>query len=531
MKSTSKQIQEFVEFFRQHKDMKTSSEYLKHLDEFERQYSCEESLRWYTKDSFVYRMLNKALRVQNIDLLFLFRFFIRDLAHELKSNQWTSPGSVYRGQALSKTELNRLEKSIGKLISINSFLSTTLYPDVASIYIGNSPGCEKVLLKIDFDPTLTGIKPFADITLISEFPQEGEVLFMLGAIFQIQNVYLSHDDIWIIQLSLCGEHDQALESIFRFLRNESNRCELDLLAFGNVLHDMGQFEQARNYYNRCLKLLPSNDHMWRAYCLYLLGLIATEDGEDKTALDLFDRSLTIRKQVLQPSDPSIADTFTAIARVHFINYDFDSALKSYEQALVIFQQAFTEDDLTSAMGYTNIGVVCRVQKKYSQALECHRKAFSIRTKHLPADHFRFGTTYNNMGEVYHDLDEYDNALKYYEMALEVYTKSLPSQHIDIAITLANRGDIYEKQGDLQEALALYKKALGICRSVWRIKNSQLKQIEQMIANADNQSLSFRTIWIELFRPFKCIASLDPRSSYREALCTNSCFSSSSIIKK
>lgn len=175
------------------------------------------------------------------------------------------------------------------------------------------------------------------------------------------------------------------------------------------------------------------------------------------------------------------------------------------------------------MGYTNLGVVCRIQQKYSQSLDYHQKAFRIRQKHLPPDHFRFGTSYNNMGEVYHDRDEYDLALKYYDMALEVYSKSLPSRHVDIAIVLANKGDIYEKKGDLHEALVLYKKALSICRYIWPTKNSQLLQIEHMMGKAENAKetnldpLPFRTIWIRLFRSFKCIASHDPRSAYRESL--------------
>ncbi len=521
MQSTSKEIEEFVRFFRDHKDCKDCNTYLKHLEEFQNEYSSEKSLSWYTKDSFIYRMLNKALRVQNIDILFLFRFFIRDLAEELKANQWLSPGSVYRGQMLSKPELKTLKQSVGKLISINSFLSTTLYREVANTYIGNMPDFEKVIFKIDFDPMIDGIKPFADITLISEYPQEGEILFMLGSIFQIHNVDCDEDGTWIIQMNLCSDHDQVLKSIFHYLRKESKRCELDLLAFGNVLHDMGEFEQAKNYYKRCLELLPSDDHVWKPYCYYLLGLIATTKGEDKYALDLLDKSLVIRRQTLQSSDPSIADTFTAIARVHYIDDKFELALELYKKALIIFQQAFTDDDLTSAMGYTNMGVVCSAQQKYFEALDYHLKALAIRQKHLPSDHFRFGTSYNNMGEVYQGLGQYDMALKYYEMALETYRKSLPSRHIDIAILLMNKGLIYEKKAGLQKALPLYKEAFGICRHILSVENPHFVEIERIIAKAEKTkemdlSQSFGTTWIKLFRPFKCIASLDPRTSYREA---------------
>jgi tetratricopeptide (TPR) repeat protein len=526
MKSTSKEIDEFVQFCRDHNDCKDNETYLKLLEEFRKEYSSDKSLWWYTRDSFVYRMLNKALREQNIDVLFAFRFLIRDLAQQLRANQLLASGSVYRGQSLSKYELNRLKESSGKLISINSFLSTTLYREVATIFLRREPDLEQVLFKIDFDPMIDGVKPFADITLISDFPQEGEMLFMLGSIFRIDGVHEGEDGIWTIQLNLCGDNDQDLKPIFQYLRQESNRCELDLLAFGNVLHDMCEFEQAKIYYNRCLKLLPSNDHVWKAYCYYLQALIATENGENECALHLFKESLFIRARILHPLDPSLGDTYSAIARVYYINCDFEKALEFYKNALFIFHQAFGEDGLASAMTNTNMGVTCKAQQKYSQARDYQEKALAIRQKHLPLGHFRFGTSYNNIGEVYQGLKQYETAMKYYDLAFEVYKKSLPLRHVDHAILLVNKALIYEKMVNLQEALSFHKKALGICCYIWRKENSQLQRIKCIIENTEytktmNLFESLETIWIELFRPFKCIASLDPRTLYREThqLCT------------
>ena len=95
------------------------------VHEFENEYSSDKALWWYTRDSFLYKMLNKALRVQNIDLLFLFRFVIGDIYQQLKQNQCQSPVRVYRGQVISNDELNTLQQSIGEFISINSFFSTS----------------------------------------------------------------------------------------------------------------------------------------------------------------------------------------------------------------------------------------------------------------------------------------------------------------------------------------------------------------------------------------------------------------------
>ncbi|CAF4263671.1 unnamed protein product [Rotaria socialis] len=79
---------------------------------FERSYQSRKALWWYTRNTFVYKMLNKALRIQNTELLLLFRFVIRDIRQLLEKNQCQEPIKVYRYQTISTQELVNLEKSI-----------------------------------------------------------------------------------------------------------------------------------------------------------------------------------------------------------------------------------------------------------------------------------------------------------------------------------------------------------------------------------------------------------------------------------
>lgn len=62
---------------------------MEQIVEFERTYTLNDAIRWYTRDTFVYRLLNKALRTQNILVIFKFRTIIQDiywqLEHEYRS--------------------------------------------------------------------------------------------------------------------------------------------------------------------------------------------------------------------------------------------------------------------------------------------------------------------------------------------------------------------------------------------------------------------------------------------------------------
>lgn len=54
------------------------------IDEFEREYQPDKAIWWYTRNSFIYKMVNMALRTMNIVIIWKFRFFIQDLYHQLK---------------------------------------------------------------------------------------------------------------------------------------------------------------------------------------------------------------------------------------------------------------------------------------------------------------------------------------------------------------------------------------------------------------------------------------------------------------
>jgi hypothetical protein len=53
------------------------------IDDFEKNYHADKAINWYSRNSFVYRLLNKALRTQNLVIIFKFRHFIRDVYKQL----------------------------------------------------------------------------------------------------------------------------------------------------------------------------------------------------------------------------------------------------------------------------------------------------------------------------------------------------------------------------------------------------------------------------------------------------------------
>ncbi|CAF4578079.1 unnamed protein product, partial [Rotaria socialis] len=215
--------------------------------------------------------MNKALRVRNTELIFLFRTVIRDIYEQLVVHQCQKRVIVYRGQILSKVEYKNLRKSsCGSMISLNSFLSTSLNRRIAERFVQqNMHLCASgdhvvVIFEIEADPSVVGTmmngknrRPFAQIDELSYYGgEESEVLFMLGSIFRLNEI-ISHNQssslllsadatMSIIRMTLCSDDDDNdLKQLYdHHMKNEYDREETNLLSLGDVTYRMGKFDLA-----------------------------------------------------------------------------------------------------------------------------------------------------------------------------------------------------------------------------------------------------------------------------------------------
>ncbi|CAF0772384.1 unnamed protein product [Rotaria sordida] len=478
MKPSLNEKQEFISYLKE--KFEKNSDNFKIVEEFERNYSSDQSITWYTRETFLYKMLNKALRVQDIKLLYLFRFFIRDLAQQLEKNKCSSIVRVYRGQKMSKKEIEMFQNSVGQFISMNSFLSTSLKSEIAENFISNnsSDDNKNVLFKIDADSRLKNIKAFSNITTFNDYGEE-EILFMIGSIFQVIEIKRDNNRIWNIRLRLCSNNDDKLQSLFEYMRKKLGNGETNLYIFAGVLHDMGKLDYAEKYYRYYLKQLPDK-HPHISACYHALGIVTSEKKDFKSSLTWYNKLLEIINRTLENDDANIANIYNSSAIVYQEIGDHNQAIESYKKALIIWKKTYGEEHPDVAMCLSNLGNVYQDQKKYLKALECHQKALTIHQNHLPVHHPHIGTSHNNIGNSYVCLDQYDLALKHYTSSLKIYEKSLPPSHLHFAMTYENIGLIYEHLDDFEKALFNFKKASKIFSDSLPATNPNVIRIEQNV---------------------------------------------------
>ena len=89
------------------------------IRDFYSKYKPENAAKYYTKDCFLYRIVNKALRTLDLETINAFRFYIRDLSKQLeelyklqKQSRTNDSLKLYRGYAnMTSLELDKIRQS------------------------------------------------------------------------------------------------------------------------------------------------------------------------------------------------------------------------------------------------------------------------------------------------------------------------------------------------------------------------------------------------------------------------------------
>ncbi|CAF1049630.1 unnamed protein product [Adineta ricciae] len=417
------------------------------VTEFQQKYDSNQSIWWYTRDSFLSRLLNKALSTMNLDVLFLCSFFIHDVQDRLVKQQCRAAIEVYHGQIMTSNELRLFREYIGQHFSINTFLWTTFNRKQAVSSLSQFPINEhlvRVLFEIHADPSANNRRTFATITHLAYFPSEEQALFQFGCVFQLLKVhYDKAHSVWIVKIALANvRHDYDQTSF---------------LTRGEILTSMGKLDEAEKYYVRTLNDIPET-HPDFARCHYQLGILLFSKGDYELSSYWFHEVL----KFFRTDDQNLANSYYCIGCIYHKNSNHSQAIQYYEEALRTWERTSGHSEpIEVAECLNNMGCIYEIDGSYSKALAFYQRELNIREK-LKAC---LGKTYNNIGNIYFRLGEYNTALEHYTYAFSLKIKSLQINDVSLVKTMINIGLVYECDHNYQEALKAYERARFLLEAI------------------------------------------------------------------
>ncbi|CAF4132636.1 unnamed protein product [Rotaria magnacalcarata] len=381
------------------------------IQEFEEHYQSEDAIRWYLKESFVRKLIHKALNAGDINFLYQFRFFIADLIENLQRQQQNILQSdetilnVYRGIKLDREEFNKIkhnqdrawiEFNIGRVLALNK------ESNEARIYYNHA--YERMM----------NYKP-------ARVLESAHVLNNIGCLLANQEKYDEAIDY----------HQRALEIREKFYPPGHIDIAQSLYNIGLILDNQGKYEDSLEYYQTALKIqekcYPSvHPHIYRS--LNSIGIILYRQGKYEQALDYYKHALKIEESLYPSGHDDLTYTLNNIGIILRNKGMHDEALQYCRRALDIEEKLYPSGHSNIAKSLGNIGNILSDQGKSNEALDYHQRALAIQEKSYPSGHVDIGHSLNNIGICYENLNKEKLALHYYQHALTIYEKFLPRDH-------------------------------------------------------------------------------------------------------
>ncbi|CAF0943341.1 unnamed protein product [Rotaria sordida] len=398
----TKSIKELVDYCRLQNDIAEDE-----IKKIEQEYHHHSPIWWYTTPYFIYSMLNRGLRVLDVDIILQMGFFIRHLHQHIEK--------LYREQQSTKT-------IVTTPFQASSDEDRADYCHQLGWVYDNIGEYSKALLF--YEQALDISKkthPSNHADLASSYNNIGNVYYNMGEYSKVLSLY-----------------EQALEIRQKSLSPNHPDLAASYNNIGNVYNNLGEYSKALSSHERALDLRqktlrPNHPDMAASY--NNIGNVYYNIGEYSKALSSHEQALDLRQKTHRPNHPDLADSYSNIGNVYYNMGEYSKALSSHERALEIKKKALPSNHPDLATSYNNIGQVYKNMGEYLTALSYVKRAFDIRRKNLPPNHPALAASYNSIGSVYCTMREYSKALSSHEQALDIATKVLPPNHPDLATSL------------------------------------------------------------------------------------------------
>jgi tetratricopeptide (TPR) repeat protein len=424
------------------------------IDEFDGNFKPDDAIHWYSRqDSFVYKMVTRACRNLDIDILYKLRFIIQHLHRQLVDSRQKHSLMVYRTCRIRKDLWEKLKSYEDGLLSFNEFLRVSKQPST-SVPSPMNMNSKIIRFQIHLE---TGVPRL-------ELPgKSNELLLTIGTIFHIDKVESIDDDTFHVKLTTSADIARAGQLISQDLRNAIRG------AFPLV---------------RMLKLMRQRDHT--DYMTYFASM-------------LMDDPDTINDE---EANSTLGGAFHALGGAYYDREDFDQGLVYLEKALKVYRRILPPDHIKLTPTYNNIGSIYFKRDQNEQALEYHKKAYVIQKtssnpdvesvsayaqnivavldkmgRHKEAIAYieidvkiqeklrskendpKIAVKYHNLGGRQYQAQLYSEALKNYEKCLAIELVCHSADNPTVATTYSNMATALEKLGRLKEAIACMKKAI------------------------------------------------------------------------
>ena len=456
------------------------------IEEFKNEYRNHTPLWWYTRDCFLFQILNRALRTFEIDIILFMGTFIRDLDYRIEQlhgeqkHNLNTEFTVYRGQGLLKTDFDILRNSSQGLFAFNSFLSTSENRDISYHFACGA------LVKTDHVGVLfrmiiqssMGKPTFAVLHEESYFEgSEEEIVFSMNCVFRIGRVTpLDKENLFEVELTLTTpENDEQLEKLTERIRSEING-PTGRHRMAHLLLLLDSPKEALEFYQHLLEKTSEDNYEELSHLNQKIGMCYVKLQQCDKAILSLKKAIDIREKHLADKHLDIAACYNDLGVAYECKQECVNALKYFGKSLEIRENSVHEENICLLQLYDDIGRMHHRLNEYTRAFEYFTKVLEIRQKNLPENHPDLAMSYSNLGTLCADMDKCTDARRYLQTSYEIYKKSLPPYHSQIRKINQNLGIFLLRLGENAKAFEYVENDVKIAEKILRSNDLELANV-------------------------------------------------------
>lgn len=345
------------------------------VETFEQTYRSQRALDWLLRQGFIWRMIQRMQRTQEIDILYKLGFFLKhahtqlNLFQENNSAVADNASLVYRGKTMSNEVFQRFfRENQGGLVSFDCFFTGHVQREMAMDFLRQRhrslPKLTKILFEIHVDPnTRSARSPFASLDKIQpeETNENNGILFGMYTVFRMESLQEEHDEtmnLWSVKLTLVGDDDAQLLRLVAPLR--SSEVHANPLAYmGKLFIDKGEYDHAEQSFLAMLEDPIIQSQPLRLARVYKgLATSYMNKKDYGKSVEHYQHALRVTLQYLPADHTDLVSLYDALGKAFYEQGEYLSAVENYEHAANLLghhSQSINEHfatDLTSRM--TNV---------------------------------------------------------------------------------------------------------------------------------------------------------------------------------
>lgn len=263
------------------------------------------------------------------------------------------------------------------------------------------------------------------------------------------------------EFNTAEKHLLQSKKIFENIENELEKGYITGIGFvlvnlGRFSRRSGDFDNARNYLNKAIKMFENNELVrWKIIAMNHLGLVERDFGHLSTARDILEDAIK--------SSQNIADIkyqarcLNSLGDVEYTATRLDKAERHWKQGLKLMQKVGDKQGKTYI--YHNLGKIYLTRDDLGAAEDHFQKGLKLE-KDIGKTRGE-GVSYTYLGRTMRAQNEFDEAERYLDKAHELVQDVGGGTNRRVAESLYVRGLVARDQGKLDSAKRLFNDALEI----------------------------------------------------------------------